>query len=164
MEIKFEVKMTPKLMYHFMLNHTYRSISGILGVVFGIASFVMFGMTFGKTSETFSVLYLLFGVWFVFYLPLNLYLKSKQQVKKNAVFTKPVSYLVNEEGISVVQEEQKGECKWENIWKACKTGTCIYVYTSPRNAFIFPKEAVGAQYDDLIGMLKKHLSKKKAKL
>ena len=48
MEAKVEVKMTPKIMYDFMMYHTYRSFSGIFGIILGIAAFVMFGTTLGK--------------------------------------------------------------------------------------------------------------------
>ena len=50
MEAKVEVKMTPKIMYDFMMYHTYRSFSGIFGIILGIAAFVMFGTTLGKTD------------------------------------------------------------------------------------------------------------------
>ena len=36
MEAKVEVKMTPKIMYDFMMYHTYRSFSGIFGIILGI--------------------------------------------------------------------------------------------------------------------------------
>ena len=32
MEAKFEVKMTQKVMYNFLLNHTYRSAAGVVDV------------------------------------------------------------------------------------------------------------------------------------
>ena len=38
MEVKFEVKMTQKVMYNFLMNHTYRSMTGISGVLFGVAA------------------------------------------------------------------------------------------------------------------------------
>ena len=38
MEAKVEVKMTPKIMYDFMMYHTYRSFSGIFGIILGIAA------------------------------------------------------------------------------------------------------------------------------
>ncbi len=38
MEIKIEVQMTVKLMYNYVLQHTYTSIGGILGVVLGIVA------------------------------------------------------------------------------------------------------------------------------
>lgn len=62
MEAKVEVKMTPKIMYDFMMYHTYRSFSGIFGIILGIAAFVMFGTTLGKTDLSYSIVYCLFGV------------------------------------------------------------------------------------------------------
>ena len=56
MEAKVEVKMTPKIMYDFMMYHTYRSFSGIFGIILGIAAFVMFGTTLGKTDLSYSCL------------------------------------------------------------------------------------------------------------
>lgn len=67
MEVKIEVKMTPKIMYDFMMYHTYRSFSGIFGIILGIAAFVMFGTTLGKTDLSYSIVYCLFGVWFIVY-------------------------------------------------------------------------------------------------
>lgn len=164
MEVKFEVKMTPEIMYNFMLNHTYKSPTGFLGVAFGIASFVMFGVTLGKTTTTFSMLYLIFGIWFVLYLPVSLYMRSKKQVKSNAVFQKPITYIVNEKGIQIIQGEQKADCKWENIWKVCRTGKSLLVYSGKRNAFVLPKEAIGEQYDTLVKLLRKNMPEKKVKL
>ena len=164
MEVKFEVKMTPQIMYNFMLNHTYKSLTGVLGVIFGIASFVMFGVTFGKTTVTFSGLYLLFGIWFVLYLPVNLYMRSKRQVKNNAVFQKPITYVVNDKGIQIIQDKQKADCKWENIVKVCRTGKSLLVYSGKRNAFVLPKEAVGEQYDTLVKLFRKNMPGKKVKL
>lgn len=164
MEVKFEVKMTAKLMYHFMLNHTYKSLQGFLGTAFGVASLVMFGVTFGKAGMSYSILYLVFGIWFLLYLPFSLYLRSRQQIQKNAVFGKPVTYVVNEKGIEVIQEEQKAECGWDQIFKVRKTSKCILVYTSQRNAFVFDRAALGTQYDALCGLLRSHLPEKKVKL
>ncbi len=88
MEAKVEVKMTPKIMYDFMMYHTYRSFSGIFGIILGIAAFVMFGTTLGKTDLSYSIVYCLFGVWFIVYLPVSLYTKSKRQVEKKAKYLK----------------------------------------------------------------------------
>lgn len=82
MEVKIEVKMTPKIMYDFMMYHTYRSFSGIFGIILGIAAFVMFGTTLGKTDLSYSIVYCLFGVWFIVYLPVSLYTKSKKAGRK----------------------------------------------------------------------------------
>ena len=45
-----------------------------------------FGTTLGKTDLSYSIVYCLFGVWFIVYLPVSLYTKSKRQVEKSEVF------------------------------------------------------------------------------
>ena len=42
MEVKFDVKMTQKIMFDFMMNHTYKSLTGVMGILFGISAFVIF--------------------------------------------------------------------------------------------------------------------------
>ena len=51
MEVKFDVKMTQKIMYNFLLSHTYKSFSGVVGVLFGAVALVVFAMTFGKVES-----------------------------------------------------------------------------------------------------------------
>ena len=41
MNIKFEVKMTKKAMFDFMLYTSYTSLSGIIGVIFGGVTLVL---------------------------------------------------------------------------------------------------------------------------
>ena len=41
MNIKFEVKMTKKAMFDFMLYTSYTSLSGIVGVIFGGVTLVL---------------------------------------------------------------------------------------------------------------------------
>lgn len=36
MSVKFEVKMTDKIMYDFLLYHTYTHMSGLLGAMIGV--------------------------------------------------------------------------------------------------------------------------------
>lgn len=164
MEAKVEVKMTPKIMYDFMMYHTYRSFSGIFGIILGIAAFVMFGITLGKTELSYSMVYCLFGVWFIVYLPVSLYTKSKRQVEKSEVFKNPVTYILNDEGIEIVQGEEKAQCGWDNILKVCRSKKNVLIYSGKRNAFVLPKEAIGEQYDTLVTLVQKNMPKKKVKL
>ena len=55
----------------------------------------------------YSIVYCLFGVWFIVYLPVSLYTKSKRQVEKSEVFKNPVTYILNDEGIEIVQEKKR---------------------------------------------------------
>lgn len=36
MELEFDVKVTPSVMYDYLLHHTYSGMAGIIGTVFGV--------------------------------------------------------------------------------------------------------------------------------
>lgn len=108
MEVKFDVKMTQKIMYNFLMNHTYKSMAGIAGVLFGIGAFVIMAVTWGNVPEWQSMVYLLFGFWFLLYQPVSLYMKAAKQVKLNPTFQKPVTYIISETGITTMQGDKPG--------------------------------------------------------
>jgi len=164
MEVKFDVKMTQKIMYNFLMNHTYRSMTGVMGILFGIAAFVIFGMTLGHAETFMSVLYLLFGIWFLLYLPINLYLRSAKQVKSNPVFQKPLHYTINDEGITTEQGDQQAQMKWEDLVKVTETKMSLLIYTGKRYSFVLPKEAMGSRYKDVAALIKKHMPDRKVKM
>ena len=164
MEVKFDVKMTQKIMFDFMMNHTYKSLTGVMGILFGISAFVIFAVTLGHTESFMSVLYLVFGIWFLLYLPVNLYLRSSKQVKSNPAFKKPLHYTISEVGITTEQGDQKAEMKWEDLLKVTETKLSLLVYTGKRYSFVLPKEAIGAQYEEVTGLIKKHMPAEKVKI
>ncbi|WP_394925798.1 YcxB family protein [uncultured Robinsoniella sp.] len=164
MEVKFDVKMTQKIMYNFLLSHTYKSFSGVFGVLFGAAALAVFAMTFEKVESWQSILYLVFGIWFILYLPITLYLKSVKQVKLNPVFKKPITYILNDEGIQTIQDDQNAELKWEDLVKVTETKLSLLVYTGKRYSFVFPKESIGEQYDELLKLIQGHVDAGKIKI
>lgn len=161
MEIEFDVKMTQKEMYDFLMNHTYRSLSGIVGVLFGVLAFVVFFVTFGKTSQTQSILYLVFGLWFLAYLPVNLYIRAGKQVKLNPTFKKPLTYRINAEGVTTMQDEKQILIEWKDILKIRETRVSLLVYTGMKYSFVLPKASMGSQYEAVTAMLRTHVDEKK---
>ena len=47
--------------------------------------------------------------------PLTLKSKAKAQVKTTPMFQKPITYELTEEGITISQEDQQTEVKWEEF-------------------------------------------------
>ncbi len=164
MEVRFDVKMTQKIMYNFLLNHTYRSISGVVGMIFGILSLGIFVFTMGNVPQWQSTIYLVFGIWFLVYLPISLYLRSAKQVKLNPVFKKPITYVINEEGIATIQDDQKALIQWEDLLKVTETRMSLLAYTGTRYSFVLPKEAMGDQCQIVKKMLREHVDAKKIKI
>lgn len=164
MEVKFEVKMTQKIMYDFLMNHTLRSVSGIVGILFGLIALIVFITTLGKVEVTMSIIYFIFGIWFLLYLPVALYLRSAKQVKSNPIFQNPLGYVINDKGIQTIQEKQKARIEWESILKITQTQKSLLVYTGRRYSFVLPLENIGSQYDTLMKLMKRHLPAGKIKI
>lgn len=157
MELEFDVKMTPKAMYDYLLRHTYSGMSGIVGTVMG----VFFIMAFMSTKYP---IYLIAGIVIILYLPFTLWVKAAQQIQANPAFKKPLHYKMTDEGIEVSQEESSQQQRWEDCVKAISTGNSIILYTSKTTASIFPKSDLGEKKEALIAMISTHMPPEKVKI
>lgn len=165
MNIKIEVQMTVKIMYNYVLHHTYTSIGGIFGMVLGIVCLCWSGqkLIIGEMSQT--ILALLFiGFMFVFVNPMMLWNKSRKQVKNTPSFQQPIYYELNEEGIIIRQEEQEAQMPWDSVMKITATNMSVIVYFSRMRAFIFPKEALGDNYTNAVKLMFTHVPSNKVKI
>ena len=127
MNIKFEVKMTKKAMFDFMLYTSYTSLSGIVGVIFGGVTLVL-GIRqcmFGSYST--AATFFLFAAIFLIGNPLHLKARAAEQVMRSPMFQKPISYELNEEGIRISQDEQSVLNEWGDFRKAVSTGQSVII-------------------------------------
>ena len=111
MELEFDVKVNSKVLYDYMLHHTYGSFQGVLGTAVGAIMLVGFGVTG-------YVIWLIAGIVLLAYLPWTLFLRSKQQMLKTPAFQNPLHYRMTEEGVEISQGEAKEFQKWEHMHKA----------------------------------------------
>ena len=157
MEVSFDVKITTGVLYDYLLYHTYTGTTGLLGTIAGallVAAYFMAG----------SMLYLIFGVVVLVYLPWTLFIRSKKQYLANPAFKEPLHYTFNEEGMTVSQKDTSEQIAWENLYKAVSTPKSIVLYTSPVNASIFPKKDLGERKAALIEVISTHMPPKKVKI
>lgn len=157
MEIEFDVKVTPSVLYDYMLCHTYNSPSGLIGAVAGALMVVGYFMGAG-------VLLLIAGMVVLAYLPWTLLLKSRQQYLSNPAFKNPLHYKMTEEGLTVSQNGEEQSQKWEDMYKAVSTPRSLILYTSSVNASIFPKKDLGEKTTGVIEMISTHMPPRKVKI
>lgn len=157
MEVEFDVKITPGVLYDYMLYHTYTSPAGLIGAGAGALMVVAFFMGAGALS-------LIFGIIVLAYLPWTLFIKSRQQYLSNPAFKNPLHYKMTQEGVSVSQNEEEQGQKWEDMYKAVSTPRSLILYTSPVNASIFPKKDLGEKTFGVIEMISTHMPPKKVKI
>lgn len=163
MNIKFEVKMTQKIMYNFLLHHAYNSISVLITNVFGVLAAVL-GVTMLSEDAGKGIMYLLLGVVVIAYTPLSLYLSAKKQIKLSPVFKEAITYTFTEEGLTSSQNQTTTEAPWNTMVKAVSTSKSIIIYTGRNRATILPKEAMGEQYENVLQMISTHMEPSKVKI
>ncbi|MBQ8591155.1 MAG: YcxB family protein [Lachnospiraceae bacterium] len=158
MKLEFDVKMTAAALYDYMLRHTYTSPSGLLGTIAGallvVASLTVEGGT----------LYFIAGLVILLYLPWSLFIRSRKQILANPAFKEALHYCLDEEGITVSQKDLTETIPWDTMQKAISTGKSIIVYTSPINAFIFPRKEMGDLTIQVIEHISTHMPPKKVNI
>lgn len=157
MEVEFDVKIEAGILYDYMMHHTFSSFSGLLGTAAGALLLVAF-------CADRQIIFLIVGLIMLVYQPWTLFLRSRQQMVNNPAFKKPLHYKLTEEGIEVSQDGSTDSQKWENMHKAVSTGSSIVVYTSKRNACIFPKKDLGENKYKVIEMISTHMPSDKVKI
>jgi len=157
METEFDVKITPGVLYDYMLYHTYTSAAGLLGSVVGALLVVVFFMGYGA-------LFLIAGIVILAYLPWTLFIKSRRQYLANPAFKEPLHYTMTQEGVAVSQKGEVQSQKWEDMYKAVSTSRSLILYTSPVNASIFPKKDLGEKDAGVMEMISTHMPPKKVKI
>ena len=154
-EIDVQIKASD--LYDYSLRHSYTSLGGLLSTIVGVL------MIYAYFAKNASPLYLIFGIIVVFYIPINLFLMSRQQAMQET-FQKPLHYAFYENGMEVSQDDLKEMIGWDYIVKAVATSKSIIVYTGKNRASIFPRRDLQPDATALIRVLSTHVDPKKMKI
>lgn len=165
MEIRINVKMSTNIMYNFLLHHAYSSLNGILCTILGFLAVVVGVINYTQFQQSNSVLiYIVFGLICILYLPLSLYIRAKKQVMLSPVFKKEMCYILSETGIETSQDEASTSVKWDEIFKVTSTSKSIIVYLDKMRALILPKEIMGNNYEAVLKLISAHVEPGKVKV
>ncbi|MCR5719057.1 MAG: YcxB family protein [Lachnospiraceae bacterium] len=148
--IEFDIKIGSDDLYDFKLKHTYSSSSGIVGTTFGA---VLIVLSFYKQSP----LPLVLGLIVLFYQPVVLWINSKKQAILNNVYKKPLHVVIDDEGVTVSQDETETKCAWDDFRKAVSTTRSIILYNTGINAVIFPKKQLGDKKAEVIAAISRNM-------
>ena len=164
MSVEFDVTITDKDMYRFNLYHAYHGVQGILATMVGIWVLIMAGLTFGKVEIFYTIMYVVFGIVFLVYVPGNLYLRSKRQILTSATLKNALHYKIDDAGVHVSQGEQTADLEWKQIYKMVSNKNQLLIYSSRVNAYVIPKEAIKEEYQLIVGLAVNHLDGFRLKL
>jgi type IV secretory pathway VirB2 component (pilin) len=157
MKVSFDVQLTSKDLFRFNMYQTYTTTQGPVSIILAILVFVMAGTSIRSGAVDYGVLYIVVGIVFLAYIPLTLWTRAKQTMKKNEVLAGVLHYTVSAEGIEVSQKDDTGMLGWKEIYKMISTKSQVLIYSSRVNAYIIPREQLGNQYEDLKVIAKEQL-------
>ena len=157
MPLKFDITLTVEDMYRFNMYQTYSGFHGWFSIVFSILIFVVAGVTCGNIEATYTALYIVFGIVFLVYPPVSLFLRSKRTLAMSEVLRGTLHYEVDEEGLHVSQKEESALLPWEQIYKMVATKHNVLVYSSRINAYVIPRAQLGEHYAALRTQAAAHL-------
>lgn len=158
MKLDITIKMTPGVLYDYLLYSNYTRFQGILGTVVGL--FLIAAFVIGKQSPIFLIM----GLVIEAYLPYTLFLASRRQYLNTPAFKEPLNFSFDDDGMTISQGDQSETQSWEAMYKAVSTPKSIVLYTSKYNASIFPKKDLEDKKAMLIEMISTHMPTKKVKI
>ena len=161
---EFDITLTSKDMYRFSMHHAYTRGQGIVSVIIALLCFFVAVKTHGSVEAMYTVLYAVFGVLFLFYIPVNLYLRTKRQFLLSEVLQNALHYRVDEGGIHTSQNGESADLMWDQVYKMVSTRHNVLVYSSRVNAFVIPRDQIAEKYEVLRQVAKEHLADHRFKM
>ncbi len=162
--VRIPVKLSDDDMAKFFRQYTYSHFSGWFGVVFGLFTFVMCIRSIVVGDYYYAVIFGLFTYFFLIAPPLGLRKKAKDQIKRTPLFQNRFFYELTKEGIRIYQGKQSQRAEWAQVYRVVGNKNAVYVYTSPKNAWIIPNSAMGEQRDAVVGIIKESVPAGKVKI
>lgn len=150
MQTEFKVNITVKDIFCFLMNNTYRKLTGVIWIIFSIVVLGVAIYTWGDVKIANSILLIVMSLLYTVVNPIMLYLKAKAQVKNNDYFNNELMYKTDSKGITVSQGAESTTIKWDEMWKAVKYGQIAVVYVTTIRAFILPIRCIGEQYNNFV--------------
>ena len=164
MRLEFDITLTAKDMFRFNLYQTYTGASGWISVIAAVVCFAAAGTKYSERGASYTVLGILLGALILFYMPVTLYLRSKQRIAASEVLKNSLHYCVDGEGISVTQGDADAKLMWDQVYKMVATKNNVLVYSNRVNAYVIPRQQLGEKYRELAEIAKEKLPKYRVKL
>lgn len=150
-QVSIQVKTTD--MFFFMLQHTYRSIAGICGILFSVIAFVVLLWTYGTVNTSYTILLAVCSALFTIINPLMLFSKSAKQVVLNPAMKTPIVYTFGKTGFTMKQGKEEATAEYSSLYRIRNTKHYIYLYGTGTRANIISKKQLGLEAQKVTDMV-----------
>lgn len=161
--VKLEIQMTRKALASYLYRHAYKNFGGILSLIICIGILVLGirNIVIGGDSKT-SILYIAVGLFLLCHTHVTIFISTRKQMQ--GTFAKPLIYTIERERLLVESGEDQVEYSWKDLKQVTREGSNIIVHSGYRNAFIWPIESIGDQYEAVIAALKEVMGEDKVRI
>lgn len=160
MRYEFDFQMDEKTLCDFYMRSNMGGIPSIFWPMLGCVAIVLAIISGGATPISYRLLYAIFGLLFIFYIPWDLKRKAKKQIKTNPYYAQPIHYVFDEEGITTIQGEQEASVAWSNFSKIKLTKKSVFLYMRNRNACVVSLDVFGKDADKAFQWMKSKVGQK----
>ena len=160
MKYEFDFQMDEKTLTDFYMSYNMAGFSGIMWPIIGVIAIILAIASKDTTPMNYRLIYMVFGLIFIFYIPMDLKRKAKKQLKVNPVYEAPIHYVLNEEGITTSQGEKEAAVAWENFSKMKVTKKSMILYMRNRNACVFSLDVFGEDLEEAKKWIKSKMGRK----
>ena len=152
-KVKIQVQMKTEYMFDFLYWHSYHGMMGIFNYGFSFAAVVALLLGFGKNNMTATYALVLLALMFTVINPLLLLQKAAKQVKRAPMFHKPIQYVFDEKGFTVIQDKESAKAEWVEVMLVRETKKTLAIYLGASNAVVLPKAECTEAIADIKSLL-----------
>ena len=168
----FSVTVSAKDLRYFNLYSLYHRPLGVFTTMIGIFMFFAAQWTYlGGGSLQDEIVMTIISLVVIFYMPLSLSLRAKGTHGANPIFSAPLHYSLEEEGLRFYTELDLGKgvsteskLKWDSVYKIVRTKHELLVFSNQINAFVIPLSQIEGKYEEIKKIFTEHVEEHKLEL
>ena len=150
-------------MINFLLYNTYTRFWGKATIVLGGCNLAFGAWKLVNEGARISLPYFAVAMAFLIGIPVMLKGTADSQVKK-ANLEEATNYELTEEGVRAIKNEQIITVPWTDFTKVISMRQSIVMYRAANRIFLFPKEDLGTQEEDVVAAIRAHVDAEKVKI
>ncbi|MBO6241388.1 MAG: YcxB family protein [Butyrivibrio sp.] len=144
MEYKYICDIKASDLWKMAMLRTYKSVVGIVNIVFTVALFLLTIRFWGASSGIIKSFLVLGCILFPVIQPLATYGMSVKQLE---ALTKDIELTFNDKGLHVETGGQTQNIKWKNISNAIKRKNMIIIMSDDRHGYMLTDRVLGKEKD-----------------
>ena len=155
MQFHFVNRITPGDFWKMSMSHTYRSMAGLVNIVFTVAMIVLMKNFGHKVHDFVEMLIFVACIWFPLIHPFLVYLGARGQAYQ---IPKDMVLDFDDWGMHVIAGNQRQHIAWKDIKSAVKQFNMIFIRSDAKHGYMLNNKMMGDQKEEFWTFLQSKVS------